>query len=227
MSILQFNHFVNNQSSQNYLTSDHGSTQQTVRGLNLYCNDTLATITTAGYLAPALNNIILRNNDLIYTIFGTASDQIGTFVVSISSANIVTLSAFVNIGQVASFDVTVPVASLATAGRVALITAATTVARYKIRSLQLNSGGTNFSGGGGDRLGQVTDATTVYSVIPAATMQSLTNAQWGATALPNPASAAINTSTVAGANLSFGYSQGATDYTAGSLVITGLYQRVA
>jgi hypothetical protein len=99
--------------------------------------------------------------------------------------------------------------------------------RYKIRTLQLNSGGTNFSGGGGDRLGQVTDGTTVYSLIPAATMQSLVNAQWGVTALPNPASAAINTSTAAGANLVFKYSGGTTDYTAGSLVISGIVQRVA
>lgn len=125
-----------------------------------------------------------------------------------------------------AFDITVPVASLASAGSVALITSSGSK-RYKIRTLQLNSGGTNFSGGGGDRLGQVTDGTTVYSVIPAATMQSLVNAQWGVTALPNPASAAINTSTAAGANLTFKYSGGTTDYTAGSLVMSGIVQRVA
>jgi hypothetical protein len=125
-----------------------------------------------------------------------------------------------------SFDVTVGQAALAAGGSVSL-QASSGAKQYKIRSLQLNSGGTNFSGGGGDRLGSVTDGTTVYSVIPAATMQTLANAQWGATALPNPASAAINTSTAAGAALVFKYSGGTTDYTAGSLVISGIVQRVA
>lgn len=125
-----------------------------------------------------------------------------------------------------SFDTTVGQADLAAGGAVALVTSSG-AKQYKLRVLQLNSGGTNFSGGGGDRLGQVTDGTTVYSVIPAATMQSLVNAQWGVTALPNPAAAAINTSTAAGANLSFKYSGGTTDYTAGSLVISGIVQRIA
>lgn len=125
-----------------------------------------------------------------------------------------------------AFDITVGQAALAAGGTVT-IQASSGSKQYKIRSLQLNSGGTNFSGGGGDRLGQVTDGTTVYSVVPAATMQSLTNAQWGVTALPNPASAAINTSTVAAAALTFKYSGGTTDYTAGSLVISGVLQRVA
>lgn len=125
-----------------------------------------------------------------------------------------------------SFDVVVGQAALASGGSVILITSSGSK-QYKIRSLQLNSGGTNFSGGGGDRLGQVTDGTTVYSVIPAATLQTLVNAQWGVTALANPASAAINTSTVAGANLVFKYSGGTADYTAGSLTITGIAERVA
>jgi hypothetical protein len=125
-----------------------------------------------------------------------------------------------------SFDVTVGHAALAAGGSVTLI-ASSGVKQYKIRSLQINSGGTNFSGGGGDRLGQVTDGTTVYSVIPAASLQTLANAQWGATAIPNPASAAINTSTVLGANLTFKYSGGTTDYTAGSVVISGIVERVA
>lgn len=146
----------------------------------------------------------LNNVNLLYAAFANPDTQ----------SNLVT------------FDVTIGHAALASAGSVILITSGGSK-QYKIRSLQLNSGGTNFSGGGGDRLGQVTDGTTVYSVVPAATMQSLVNAQWGVTALPNPASAAINVSTVAGANLVFKYSGGTTDYSAGSLVITGLAERIA
>ncbi len=125
-----------------------------------------------------------------------------------------------------SFDITVGQAAIAAGGSVTLVDSSGTK-QYKVRSLQLNRGGTNFSGGGGNRLGQVTDGTTVYSVIPAATLQTLANEQWGATGLPNPASAAINTTTVAGADLVFKYSGGTTDYTAGSLVITGIAERVA
>lgn len=129
-------------------------------------------------------------------------------------------------GNFVAFDITCGFAALASAGHIPLIVSSGSK-QYKIRHLYLNSGGTNFSGGSGDRLGQVTDGTTVFSVVPAATLQTLVNAQWGATALPNPASAAINTSTVAGANLYFAYSGGTLDYTAGSVVISGIAQRVA
>ncbi len=125
-----------------------------------------------------------------------------------------------------SFDVIVGYEDLVAGGSVHLIESSGSK-QYKIRSLQLNSNGTNFSGGGGNRLGQVTDSTTVYSVVPAASLQTLANAQWGVTALPNPASAAINTSTAAGAHLVFKYSGGTTDYTAGSVVISGIAERVA
>lgn len=125
-----------------------------------------------------------------------------------------------------TFDVTVGQAALATGGAVTL-QASSGSKQYKIRTLELEAGGTNFSGGGGDRLGQVTDGTTVYSVVPAATMQSLVNARWGVTGLPNSASVANNTSTVAGTALTFKYSGGTTDYTAGSLRISGVLERVA
>lgn len=126
-----------------------------------------------------------------------------------------------------AFDITVGQAALAAGGSVTL-QSSTGSKQFKIRNLWINRGGTNFSGGGGDRLGQITDNTTVYSVIPATNMQTLINAGWGmSTPLPFPASAAINTSTVAGQSLVFKYSGGTTDYTAGSIVVSGLLQRVA
>jgi len=126
-----------------------------------------------------------------------------------------------------SFDVACGQATLAAAGSVVLINSSG-AKQYKLRALWINSGGTNFSGGGGDRLGQVTDGTTVYSVVPAADMQTLVNAGWGmSTPLPFPASAAIDTSTAAGADLVFKYSGGAADYTAGSIVVSGIAERVA
>lgn len=129
-------------------------------------------------------------------------------------------------GNIVTFDITVGQAALATAGTVTL-QASSGAKQYKIRELYVNSGGTNFSGGGGDRLATISDGTTDYSVIPAASMQTLANTGWGETGLPFPASAAINTSSVAGAAITIAYSGGATDYTAGSVVISGVLERVA
>lgn len=127
--------------------------------------------------------------------------------------------------NIISFDITVGQGDMA-AGASAILFSATALAQYKIRGLWANRGGTNFSGGGGDRLAAITDNTTVYSLIPAASLQTLANARWGDTALPFPASAAINVSTAAGQNLVMKYSGGAADYTAGSVVISGLLERV-
>lgn len=160
----------------------------------------------------------------------SAADTAGTVTDSGVVANTVLFGTIVNPDaspDLVSFDVTVGQAALAAGGSVALVTSSGSK-QYRIRVLQLNSGGTNFSGGGGDRLGQVTDGTTVYSVIPAANMQSLVNAGWGInTVLPYPATAAIFTPTAAGANLRFQYSGGTTDYSAGSLRISGIAERIA
>lgn len=116
---------------------------------------------------------------------------------------------------------------LASGGKVNLIAASSGSAQYQILNLFMNSGGTNFSGGGGNRLGQVSDGTTQYTLIPAANMQALTNAAWGSTPVPFPASAAIDTFSVAGQNIFFSYSGGSVDYTAGSVVITIVAIQVA
>ena len=123
-------------------------------------------------------------------------------------------------------DTAVSSALLGGAGTVTIFES-TGTKRYRIRNMFLNFGGTNFSGGGGDRDIALTDGTTVYSVIPAATVQALVNGAWGSAALPFPAAAALNTDTVAGASLVAQYSGGTADYAAGSLVISALFERVA
>lgn len=123
-------------------------------------------------------------------------------------------------------DVTVGQAALAAGGSVTLRASSGTI-QYKIRNIFVNSGGTNFSGGGGDRLLSITDNTTVYSLVPAASLQTLANTTWGSTGVPFPASAAINTSTVAGQAIVAKYSGGTADYTAGSVVISLVLERVA
>lgn len=177
----------------------------------------LAAVDNSGDFAVTISNAA-HGQDTVYSIsdIGQATGSLLASVLAATDPN----------ENIVAFDVTCGQAALATGGEVALISSSGTK-QYKLLELFLNSGGTNFSGGGGDRLGQVTDGTTVYSVVPAATMQSLVNARWGATEMPFPASAAINTSTAAAADLVFKYSGGATDYTAGSVVISGVAKRVA
>lgn len=144
-------------------------------------------------------------------------------------ANFMTTKVVPDVGSnLISFDATVTAAALSGGASVNLyFPFRSGYGAYKIRALQINAPGTNFSGG--DRLLSITDNTTVYSLIPAANLQSLTNSGWGSTALPYPASAAINTNTVGVVGnpiLIAKYSGGTTDYSAGSIVISGMLERV-
>ena len=116
---------------------------------------------------------------------------------------------------------------LSSAGKVFIISAPTVTAQYKISNILLNgTGATNFSGIGGDRNLHITDGVTEYTLIPAATLQALSNQGWGSLAVPYPAIVAINTATAAGANIYAEYANGTTDYTAGSVSVTIEYERV-
>ncbi len=145
------------------------------------------------------------------------------------SSNVVLTSSFVKPDTNANlvyFNVTAGQAALASGGSVTLYTSSASK-QYVPLMLFMNSGGTNFSGGSGNRLLSITDGTTVYSVIPATNLQTLVNAGYGiSTPLPFPASAPISTPTAAGASLVAKYSGGSADYTAGSVTITGLMVRI-
>jgi hypothetical protein len=191
---------------------------------------TYSDVTTLNFLALAQTanpEVSFLSTDVFFVSYNSGAN-FGIFTDVISGNNITLIpSSQQNVGSLIPFNVTVGQSSLASAGNVKLITAQSATAQYRVFSLFLNSGGTNFSGGGGDRLGQVTDATTVYSVIPATNMQTLLNAGWGiSTPLPFPVSAPIDTLTAAGIGLLFKYSGGATDYTTGSLVMSGIVQLV-
>lgn len=193
---------------------------------------TNGTLKDAGYSATnaAKTKVVMADAATVVDELAAFADTAGTVKTTGVVANTVLWTGIATPDENANligFDITVDAASLASAGSVTLH-ASTGAKQYKIRSLFINSGGTNFSGGGGDRLLSITDGTTDYSVIPAATLQALVNAGWGdGTDLPYPASAAISTSTVAGASLVATYSGGAADYGAGSVVISGVIERVA
>ena len=169
----------------------------------------------------------LVNNNLIKAsgTVGLVADAgiVAANVVVNSAAGAVTLPNAINATSypIVVVNITVTVADLNGGGKVLLSSSG--AKSYQIIDMYLNSGGTNFSGGApaGDRLGQVTDGVTVYSVVPAAIMQALVNSAWGdTTSLPMPVSSIPSTPTSGGSALLFKYSGGANNYAAGSLVMT-------
>ncbi len=160
---------------------------------------------TVGSTAIIFSSITIANsNKLLYSSFASPDTQSNLIVKNVTA------------GQ----------AALATAGHV-VIQSSSGSKQYQIVDMWLNKVGTNFSGGGGDRNIQITDGTSVWSIIPAATAQSLTNSRWGDTGLPIPASVSFSTASAAGVSLYMAYQGGTTDYSAGSLTLTILLCRIA
>lgn len=184
--------------------------------------DSLATVTGANYINN--KNYNFQSNTILESV--VAGNLFMRFKVLLGNSNN-SATLYPMSSNLIAFDVTATFAQLAAAGTVVIVPPLTTLTQYKLRALQLNLVGTNFSGGSGNRLLQVTDGTNVFTVVPATNLQTLLNATWGATALPFPASVSIDTSTVAGSNLVISYSGGTTDYTAGSVTVSGILQQVA
>ncbi|MEW5971570.1 MAG: hypothetical protein AB1706_17100 [Pseudomonadota bacterium] len=88
---------------------------------------------------------------------------------------------------------------------------------------------TSFSGGGGDRLLLITDGTTVWSLMPAATLQAAAAIyRWGDAGLPDPATVSnMCVASVANTAINAKYSGGSADYTAGQIKIKIRYKQVA
>ena len=125
-------------------------------------------------------------------------------------------------------DVVCTHTALASAGKVQIAAAAGTK-QYKIRNIIVNYGASGLSGSSGDRLLVISDGTTVYNStgITAALLGTPVNTLWGGTGNPVAATVAQNTSTVAGAEVFAQYIGGTTDYSAGSISLSVLLQRVA
>ncbi len=75
----------------------------------------------------------------------------------------------------------------------------------------------------------ITDGTTIWSVVPATTLQNLAVSRWGVDAgMPNPATAShLFAASASGKDIVAQYSGGATDYTVGSATIMLLAERTA
>lgn len=77
-----------------------------------------------------------------------------------------------------------------------------------------------FAGGGGDRTLTIRDSTTVYTTIPAASLQALgSRGAWGSSVLPYGDANSLVTATQAGLGLYMQYSGGTTDYSTGGVIV--------
>lgn len=153
---------------------------------------------------------VIGPGDTTNTVYG---GQLFKDLVKISNGFVVT-----------SLDTTLDFTNLGSAAQVPVITAMSPTSQYQINSITMNGFGTNFSGG--DRDLDITDGTSIWTTIPAASLQALVNARWGSADVPFPVSLPLNIKSVAGSNIYATYSGGTTDYTAGSFTITLVYERV-
>ena len=199
-------------------SGDFASTVSDGGILTINCNQILGNISNTG------NGRILVNTDqkpagtISAGVFGQWVDGIISTLVDINAGN-------------ATFTISSPAITftgLATAGKVNIIVPSTASAQFVLTDIQLNGvGGTNFSGIAGDRDLVITDGTSVYTTIPATTLQGLINNRWGSVDVPFSVTVPINQSTAAGANIYAQYANGTTDYTAGSVTVDLVYTQIA
>jgi hypothetical protein len=125
------------------------------------------------------------------------------------------------------FNVAVSFADLASGATKKIIDS--TLAGEQWRIIDIIVVGITAADAGGDRGLGLTDGTSVYTVVPAATLKTLNfQGRWGSTNVPFSAVYyAMIQRTVAGSDLVAYWSGGTTDYSAGSFVIQVTAERVA
>lgn len=125
------------------------------------------------------------------------------------------------------FNVAVDYTELASAGTKKIIDSALAGERWRI--IDIIVVGVTAANAGGDRGLGLTDGTSVYTVVPAATLKTLNfQGRWGSADVPfSSVYFAMVQPTVAGTDLVAYWSGGTTDYTAGSFVVQVTAERVA
>ncbi len=207
--------------------------------VNQLCTtDNFATITTPGYLnskntsgkqiSPTDVFDVIYNYIATSTFASASGSGTGTYgrFVPVFINGIITLQLQ---GSVLNWvDVTATAAALATAGKVN-VQIGSGSQQFIPRDLRVNYSASGLSGGGGDRLLVLTDGTTVYNNagITAALLGTPVNTLLGGSGNPVAGTVSMIMPTVAGSNLYFQYSGGATDFTSGSVSLSVLIQRVS
>lgn len=184
-------------------------------------NFTVAAVGNAGNFAMTLSNPATLGQATVVTVSdpGAANGFLNTSTVNASTTPV---------GAFITKTVTLGFAALAAGGNV-VIQASAGAQQYKVRDIKVNYGAAGLSGGGGDRLIQITDGTTVYNDagITAALLGTPVNTAWGGAGNPLPGTVSADTASVAGQNIRAIYAGGAADYTAGSVDVTVALERVA
>lgn len=131
-------------------------------------------------------------------------------------------------GVVEAFEVTVGQGDVVSGGQKILLDALVGE-QWKVRGIILSGDGNSFSGGGGDRDMAITDGTTIWSVIPANTLQNLAISRWGIDAgTPDPATAShLFAASASGTDIVAQYSGGSADYSVGAATIMLMAERTA
>lgn len=189
-----------------------------------------ATATTGSLGLTAVAN----SGDYFNQISNTSTGQATTWRISDPAGSVGYLNAsLINasltpVGAFITQTVTLAASSLASAGQV-VIQAGSGSMRFKIRDIKVNYTASGLSGGGGNRLIQITDGTTVYNNagITAALAGTPVNTVWGGSGNPLPGNVSADTPSVAGTSVYAVYAGGTTDYTAGSISVTVSLERTA
>lgn len=198
---------------------------------------------TAGYLASFPSTgakgsfrfaAVANTGDTVTTFSNVAMGQATTVSVSDPGAstgyvNTSTVNASTTpVGAFITKDVALTAAGLASAGHIT-IQAGSGSMRFKVRNVWVRYSAAGLSGGGGDRLVQITDGTTVYNNagITAALLGTPVNTVWGGSGNPLPGTVDMATATAAGATLYAVYAGGTTDFTTGTVNITVALERTA
>jgi len=203
---------------------------------NLILSEVAQIISTIHILSTGLFATYITNAIGCTFIFDVGSTVVGNIQEVIGPGNTVNtiygsqlfndLVTISNGFPIVSNNVTLDHTNLAGASLVPVVTAVNAAASYRISNIMLNGfDGINFSGGDRDLL--INDGAAEWTVIPAATLQALVNNQWGSVDVPFPGAISLNQSSIPGTNITATYANGTTDYTAGSLVLTIEYERIA
>ncbi len=131
-----------------------------------------------------------------------------------------TVASHIGVAAVQIFQVTVAFGDLGSGAEKTLLSSATGET-WKVLDIWYDGTGTNFSGGGGDRLLDITDSTSTWTSISAAILAGISTnpARWGDSDLPNPGTDShMFAASSASTNIVAKYSGGTADYTAGSIV---------
>lgn len=113
-----------------------------------------------------------------------------------------------------------------TAGATKRLVRARQTEQWRVRDILIGRPGANFAGG--DRDMEIKSGTTVWTVIPSATLLSFTTARWGSTDVPYPATAAdFATPTAPGEDIVAQRTGGTSDYTSGSMTLVLFLERAA